>query len=86
MAKLVFHMLVRVTAEKNEFASKVLCLYVYTRCKHGIPEKQIFEELMYVQKDTYPSHNTIFRWFREIQTGYFKLQKGKSPRETHFHL
>ena len=70
-------MLVRVTAECSEFASEVLCLN--TRCKHGIPAKQVFDKLMSVHKDTCPSHNTIFRWIREIQTGCFELQKGKSP-------
>ena len=34
---------------------------------------------MSVHKDTCPSHNTIFRCIREIQTGCFELQKGKSP-------
>ena len=53
--------------------------YVYTRCKHGIPAKQIFDELMSIHKDTCPSHKTIFRWIREIQKGCFELQKGKSP-------
>ena len=53
--------------------------YVYIRCKHSIPAKQIFDELMSVHKDTCLSHNTIFRWIRKIQTGCFELQKGKSP-------
>ena len=34
---------------------------------------------MSVHKDTCLSHNTIFRWIREIQTGCFELRKGKSP-------
>ena len=53
--------------------------YVYTGCKHGIPAKQIFDELMSVYKDTCPFHNTIFRWIREIQTVCFELKKSKSP-------
>ena len=58
-------------------------LYVYTRCKHGIQAKKIFDEHMPLHNDTCPSLNTSFRGIKDIHTGCFEVRKGEFQGDTY---